>query len=78
MADKEVRVTEVGNAYMVQFAVWATTGVEEGTLVDRGQPIAVLKEGPRVDEALGAAVRKALSTRIRTRKAKPEPAGAGA
>ncbi len=63
---KEVHITEAGNAYMVQLQVW-TEG--EG-LNDHGKPNAVLSNGTKSDAELGAAVRKALATRIRTKKEK--------
>ncbi len=62
--EKSVRVTEVGNAYMLQLQVWT----ENDGLNDRGKPIAVLNTGGSVDKDLGAAVRKALATRVRRPK----------
>lgn len=69
MAEKEVAVSMVGNALILQLGVWI-----DGTLEDHGQPVAVLNTAPDVD--LGRTIRHLLATRIRTRK-KAEEGAAG-
>jgi hypothetical protein len=70
MADKQVLVEEIGNGFLVQLEVWV-----HGVAENHGKPVAV-QAGPGADKDLGAAVRKALSTRVRTRKEKKGEAAA--
>ena len=67
MAEKQLVITEVGNALMLQLEVYVENPGE-----DHGKPIAILNTAPDAD--LGKAVRKVLATRVRTRKKEKEGA----
>ena len=67
MAEKEVNITKVGNACMLYLKVFRD---ESNIGENHGPPTAVLDTATNAD--LGAAVRKALATRVRTKKEKAE------